>query len=147
MDGRVKGAYHKNQQSLDNAYSQIAKHLKQEITVTAKDQESKARTGDKKTMASIKEAAELYVAPQTLNIADLDKVDVNMNTEVRTFKEGTDDEFSITVAIIEGLDYRIPPSVLGALKEILEEKPDLKYFKVKKKGEGLNTKYTVIPLE
>ena len=139
---RVKGAYHTSQTELN--YPSSKPH---HITVTAKDpKESKARTEEKK-MSSIKEAAELYVAPQTLNIADLDKVDVNMDTAVRTFKEGTDDEFSITVAIIEGLDYRIPPSVLGALKEILEEKPDLKYFKVKKKGEGLNTKYTVIPLE
>ena len=145
MDGRVKGAYHKNQQSLDNAYSQIAKHLKQEITVTAKDQESKARTEEKK-MSSIKEAAELYVAPQTLNIADLEKVDVNMETAVRTFKEGTDDEFSVTVAIVDDVDYRIPPSVLGTIKEILVEKPALEFFKVTKKGEGMKTKYTVIPL-
>jgi len=145
MDGRVKGAYHKNQQSLDNAYSQIAKHLKQEITVTAKDQESKARTEEKK-MSSIKEAAELYVAPQTLNIADLEKVDVNMETAVRTFKEGTDDEFSVTVAIVDDVDYRIPPSVLGTIKEILVEKPALEFFKVTKKGEGMKTNYTVIPL-
>ena len=137
---RVKGAYHTSQTELN--YPSSKPHR---ITVTAKDQESKARTEEKK-MSSIKEAAELYVAPQTLNIADLEKVDVNMDTAVRTFKEGTDDEFSVTVAIVDDVDYRIPPSVLGTIKEILVEKPALEFFKVTKKGEGMKTNYTVIPL-
>ena len=137
---RVKGAYHTSQTELN--YPSSKPH---HITVTAKDQESKARTEEKK-MSSIKEAAELYVAPQTLNIADLEKVDVNMETAVRTFKEGTDDEFSVTVAIVDDVDYRIPPSVLGTIKEILVEKPALEFFKVTKKGEGMKTNYTVIPL-
>ena len=138
---RVKGAYHTSQTELN--YPSSKPH---HITVTAKDpKESKARTEEKK-MSSIKEAAELYVAPQTLNIADLEKVDVNMETAVRTFKEGTDDEFSVTVAIVDDVDYRIPPSVLGTIKEILVEKPALEFFKVTKKGEGMKTNYTVIPL-
>jgi len=36
--------------------------------------------------------------------------------------------------------------VLGNLKAILGQKPDLKTFKVTKQGAGMNTKYTVIPL-
>ena len=45
-----------------------------------------------------------------------------------------------------GEKYKVPVSVLSALKEILEVKPELKLFKVIKKGEGLKTEYTTIPL-
>jgi len=33
------------------------------------------------------------------------------------------------------------------LKAILEKKPDLKTFSVSKKGQGMNTVYTVIPMD
>jgi len=48
---------------------------------------------------------------------------------------------------VDDEEYRVPTSVLKSLKVILEDKPDLKFFKVKKTGEGLKTEYTVIPSE
>ena len=98
-------------------------------------------------MANIKEKAEAYEPPQTKNIADLEVVPTSSEIQERIFKEGTEDEFRINVITYEGEEYRVPNSVLKSLKAILEEKPDLKHFKVKKTGEGLKTEYTVITLD
>ena len=48
---------------------------------------------------------------------------------------------------LDGEDYRVPGKVLGDLKAILEKKPTLKKFAVSKKGTGIQTSYTVIPLD
>lgn len=98
-------------------------------------------------MKSIKELAETYEAPQTLNISDLEVISTDLKCEEKTFNKGKENEFTILVTTRDGKDYRVPPSILGNLKSILEEKPKLKFFKVKKEGEGMKTRYTVIPIE
>ena len=95
-------------------------------------------------MTTIKEQAEAYEPTQTKNVADLDKVSTDAKIETRTFKEGTEDEFSIEVISVDGEDYRVPTSVVIQLKAIMEKKPDLKFFSVSKSGEGLKTTYQVI---
>lgn len=100
-------------------------------------------------MASIKEEAQDYTPKQTKNIADLEKVSVEIQVEP-DLRSGTDDNgktFYYKVIIVEEEEYRVPDSVLKALKSILEEKPDLEFFKVKKTGTGLKTNYTVISLD
>jgi hypothetical protein len=96
---------------------------------------------------TLKGEAQDYEPIKTKNIADLDKVSINLEVEER---EGTDKKgkrFSYNVVIVDGEEYRVPNSVLKSLKAILEEKPDLIYFKVKKIGEGFDSEYTVITLE
>jgi len=97
-------------------------------------------------MAKIKDEAMAYEPPQTKNVADLDKVSVDLELQNRT---GTDKEgilFNYKVCIVDGEEYRVPNVVLGNLKVILEDNPNITHFKVKKEGEGLKTRYTVIPL-
>lgn len=100
---------------------------------------------------TIKEEAQNYEPPtKTKNIADLAKVstDLTLEDDSFTFTEG-DKEKTVKqkVITVEGEKYRVPLSVIGSLKVILEDNPELKYFKVKKTGEGKDsTKYTVIPL-
>jgi len=98
-------------------------------------------------MTTIKEFATSYEPKRTRNIAELEAVSVSneIKTEVRKNKEG--DEYSISYIVSLGEEYRVPNSVIEQLQTLLLEKPDMKTFKVKKKGEGLNTSYTVIPLE
>ena len=98
-------------------------------------------------MAKLNEAALDYVAPTTKNIADLEIVQTDLELEDRTGKDSNGEEFKYKVVIVDSLEYRVPGSVLGNLKAILEQKPTLKTFKVTKQGTGMNTKYTVIPLE
>lgn len=98
-------------------------------------------------MAKLIDEAKEYVAPTTKNIADLKEVDVNIELHNRTGKDKDDNEFKYKVLIIDDEEYRVPSSVLGNLKAVLEKKPDLKRFAVSKQGTGMNTRYTVIPLD
>lgn len=98
-------------------------------------------------MATIKEQAKAYVPQQTKNIADLKVVDVNMNIEDRDGTDKDGNKFSYKVVVVDGEDYRIPGKVLGDLKAIMEKKPSLQTFAVSKKGTGINTAYTVIPMD
>ena len=96
-------------------------------------------------------AKDFEPASKTKNIADL--------KEVSTDIELVDDEFEVTdkvtkmtktvkqkIVIVNDEAYRVPNSVIAQLKVILEDNPNLKSFKVKKAGEGMNTRYTTIPL-
>jgi len=98
-------------------------------------------------MASLKEEAQDYQPKQTKNVADLPKIsiDVDMKDGEGTDKEGV--SFKYKFILLDGEEYRVPYVVLGQIKDLLEENPNLKSFKVKKAGEGLKTRYTVIPLE
>ena len=99
-------------------------------------------------MPSIGKEADDYVAPKTLNIADLEVVSVEQELLTRIHKQGTKDEFSYDCIVIEGEDYRVPKSVLKQLKTFREEKPKMTSFKVKKEGTTVNdTSYQVIPLD
>ena len=102
-------------------------------------------------MSNISEAAISYEPPKTKNITDLEDVptdiEITEETHTKTNEDGAEEEFTIKVVEVEGEKYRVPISVLKNLKAILEEKPNLKTFKVKKSGSGMNTAYTVIPLD
>ena len=113
-------------------------------------------------MAKLNEVAKAYELKQTKNIADLEKVPVDIdvvddefeapekdaNGNPKTDEQGNPVTKTVQQKVFEqgGEKYRIPNSVLKQLKVLLEDNPNLKYFKVKRSGQGLNTDYTVIPL-
>jgi len=92
-------------------------------------------------MANLKEKAKEYEPKQVHNIAELESI--STDSEVKSDEEA---EFPYDYIEINNERYKVPTSVIASLKAILEENPSLKKFKVKKSGEGMNTKYTVIPL-
>ena len=106
-------------------------------------------------MANLKEEAKAYEPKTTLNIADLDRVDLSWNVEDREGttkkidKEGNEFEetFTYKVMVVNGLEYRVPNSVLEEIKKMLDLKPDLKFVKVEKSGTGFSTKYSVKKVE
>lgn len=102
-------------------------------------------------MSKINEFAKDYQSKTTKNIIDL--------PEVSTDLELIDDEFETTdkktgnvkvvkqkVVSINGENYRVPNSVFQQLKVILDDNPTLKKFKVRASGQGMETRYQVIPL-
>jgi len=97
-------------------------------------------------MANLKETAQAYEPPQTLNIADLEVVSVDAEIKTETGKNKDDEEFTYNYIEVDDKKYRVPNSVLTELKTIIEEQPELKKFRVKKTGSGLQTRYTVVPL-
>ena len=95
---------------------------------------------------TLKDVAKAYESKSVGNIADLPKVSTDLIVEDR---EGTNNEgktFDYKVITFEGQEYRVPVFVLKSLKAILNDNPELKTFKVKKTGQGMNTEYIVIPL-
>ena len=101
-------------------------------------------------MAKLKDEAQAYEPQQTHNIAELDKVLVDIDVQDDEFetedKDGNAKTVKQKVTVIGGIKYRIPNSVLSQLKILLEDNPKMNSFKVKRSGQGLNTDYTVIPL-
>jgi len=94
----------------------------------------------------LKEAATKFVAKTISNVAVLDRVPINAEIELKTFKEGTKEEYESYIATIEGNEFYIAMSVMGQIQEFIADMPGLKAVRVKKNGEGLNTRYVVIPL-
>lgn len=96
-------------------------------------------------MATIKEAAQQYEPPTTLNIADLEKIPIDLELKDGAGKDKDGVEFKYKYAVIDGKDYRVAGSILGGIKAILQKIPDLKFVSVIKQGQGMNTRYQVIP--
>lgn len=98
-------------------------------------------------MGNFKSEAEQYEPKTQKNIAELNSVEISnaVITEDRIASNG--DAYTTRYVVINKEEYRVPESVLGQLKEVLKNKPALKTFKVTRTGQGLNTKYQVIPLD
>jgi len=99
-------------------------------------------------MATLKEQAQAYESPKTLNIAELESVsvDVEIKEETRTRTDG--EEFTIMFIEVDGKKYRVPKSVISGLNAILDKMPDVLTIRVLKTGEGKdNTRYQVVPLD
>jgi len=95
---------------------------------------------------NIKEFAKEYVPQQMKNIADLEvvKTDIEIKREVR--EDQNKEKYTVMFIVVGDEEYRVPGSVVGQLKTLIEAKPDLTSFKVVRTGQGMNTKYQVIPL-
>lgn len=98
-------------------------------------------------MTSIKEEAKNYISKQVKNVADLKSVPVDLALFKGKGKDNNNVEFTYNYIEVDGEEYRLPDKVLKDLKAILDKKPSLKNFSVTKQGSGLNTNYTVIPLD
>lgn len=95
---------------------------------------------------TLKDTALAYESKSVGNIADLPTVSTDLNIEDREGVNEKGDTFKYQVIIVEKEEYRVPVSVLKSLKVILSDNANLKTFKVKKAGQGMETTYTVIPL-
>ena len=96
---------------------------------------------------NLRETARAYEPQSTHNIAELEAVSLDVPIEERVGKDSNGKEFGYSVALILGEEYRVPATVLKDIKAIMTAKPTLKTIKVIKKGEGMKTQYTVIPLD
>ncbi len=101
--------------------------------------------GRKKNMSTLKEESEKYVPPTTLNIAELNKISVDLELKDGTGKNKEGEEFTYKYVEIDKKEYRVAGSILGGIKALLEKMPNLKFVSVLKQGAGLNTRYQVIP--
>jgi hypothetical protein len=99
-------------------------------------------------MPTLSEFAGTYSSEATKNISDLKEVSTSLNLEDREGKDKDGNTFKYKVVVVDGIDYRVPSSVIGNLKAILEKKPSMTKFSVARQGKTKDdTKYTVIPLD
>lgn len=98
-------------------------------------------------MTSFGEAAKEYKPASSLTVADLEAVSISSEIKERVENKGQEDEYLKKFIVVDGVEYRVPNPVFKQLQAILKKKPDMKTFSVDKEGTGLNTTYTVIPLE
>jgi hypothetical protein len=96
---------------------------------------------------TFKEMAMAYEPKQTLNVADLDRFNIETPLEERTGTDKEGKDFTYNVAVIKGSEYRVPNTVLEEAKKLIVLKTDIKFIKVNKQGSGLSTRYTVSVLE
>jgi hypothetical protein len=94
-------------------------------------------------MATLREVAMAYEPPQTLNIADLEEVPIDIQLYDGKGKNAEGEEFTYKYTELNGKQYRVPNSVLEEIQTILKLKPTVQKVKVKKSGSGLGTRYKV----
>ena len=89
-------------------------------------------------MTKLNQFAKDYEPTTTIkNIADLPKVamDIELIDDEFTFTDKiTKEEKTVKqkVIIVDGEKYRVPQSIIGQIKVILDDNPECKFFKVKK---------------
>jgi len=96
-------------------------------------------------MATLKESAMAYEPPTTKNIADLEKVSVETELKDGEGKDNSGEVFKYKYFEIEGQEYRVAGSVIGQIKAILQKMPNTKFITVTKSGQGMSTRYVVMP--
>lgn len=92
---------------------------------------------------TLKETAQEYIPKRTLNVTDLDRVDLSFPMEDRVGKDKQEHEFKYKVIVVNEQEYRVPGTVLEEIQKIIKLKPEAKFVKVTSTGSGLNTKYAV----
>jgi hypothetical protein len=97
-------------------------------------------------MTTMREAANKYEAPKTLNICELQKVSTEIDIQHKVVGSGTPDAFEYDFISVSGKDYRVPKTVIKQLKQQLSIRKDAVWFKVLRDGTGMNTEYTVVLL-
>lgn len=98
-------------------------------------------------MATLRDEAKAFTPKQTKNIADMEIVSLDYPMQDREGIGQDGKAFNYKVILLGESEYRVPNSVLNDIKTIMAAKPTLKNVKVVKKGTGMNTEYTVIPLD
>ena len=88
-----------------------------------------------------------YEPPQTLNIADLDKIPIDIDLKDGEGKDSDGEVFTYKYAVVNGKQYRVAGSIIGGIKAILHKMPNIKFVTVVKQGQGMNTRYTVLPYQ
>ena len=96
-------------------------------------------------MGTLKQEAQAYEPPQTLNIATLDKIPVDIELYDGEGKTKEGELFRYKFAKIDGKEYRVAGSIIGGVKALLQKMPHLQYVSVIMQGHGMNTRYQVIP--
>jgi len=96
-------------------------------------------------MATLKEEALAYQTPKTLNIADLEKIPIDIELKDGEGVGSDNTKFTYKFAVIDDKEYRVAGSIIGGIKGLLTKMPDLKFVSVIRTGQGMETRYQAVP--
>jgi hypothetical protein len=97
-----------------------------------------------KTTMNLKEQAKAYVPPQTKNIADLERVDIEqVELQDGSGQNRDGEKFTYKYIEVNEEEYRVPGVVIKQIKTLVEDDPNVKAVKVLRSGEGKSTQYIV----
>lgn len=94
-------------------------------------------------MVTLGEYAKTYEAQKVGNVADLDELPLNVPISEKKGVDKDNVPYSYFVVEINGLQYRVPGSVIDEIQMLQKLSPNLTKVKVIKSGSGMNTKYKV----
>lgn len=98
-------------------------------------------------MGSFKEEAQAYEPKKTPIVSELESVSLS-NPIAKVTKTDTEGkEFEYFTVTVDGVEYRVPNSVMEQIQTMLEVNPNMENVNIVKKGEGLNSKYTVVEVQ
>jgi len=103
-------------------------------------------------LGTIKDLALQHQEKTFKRIEDYPKIHVGNQITKRTCVTSEGKEFDIKEMFLYNEDtgtkegVRIPNSVIGGLKILLQDNPNLEYFRVIRTGVGMDTRYTVLPV-
>ena len=109
---------------------------------------------EQKTMTkqlTLKELAQKQEIRTFKKIEEFKAINVNNEITERTCMTKEGKEFNIFEISLYNEDtdatdnVRVPKSVVFGLQVLLKDNPHLEYFKVVRTGQGMNTRYTVLP--
>ena len=137
--------------SNENYHNDLEKLKQEQVPYEVITKEELNIQEETKMAQKINEFAKAYESNATKNISELAEVSTEMDLiddefEAKDNKTGVMKVIKQKVITVNGVNYRIPLAVFGQLKIVLEDNPNLKKFKVKKSGSGMETRYQVIPL-
>lgn len=104
-------------------------------------------TMQKNLNKTLRQSSTEYIPVKVRNVAELDRCPVDAPIKVRTFEDKDGTPFNVHVVTVDGYEYRVPDSVRRDLKEIMTVKPNTKWIKVLRSGQGKQTSYTVVSLD
>lgn len=98
-------------------------------------------------MGSFKEEAQAYEPKKTPIVSELESVSLSNPIAKITKTDTEGKEFEYFTVTVDSVEYRVPNSVMEQIQTMLEVNPDIENINVVKKGEGLNSKYTVVEVQ
>jgi len=96
-------------------------------------------------MATLKEEARAYEPKLMKNISELDKIPVNAELKTDHAVDDKGENYEFKYIEVNNDKYRIPGSVIGGIKALIQKLPNTEYISVIRTGTGLNTRYQVFP--
>lgn len=97
---------------------------------------------------SLRNVAQNFESREFAGIETLERIVIDdITLYEKEFNKEDGSTFSNEMFLLDDVEYRMPKSVIAGIQAVLKVEPDTQAFRVVKSGVGMNTKYTVVPVQ